>query len=107
MERHPTPALDWDLPSACSLVDQWTSTVRTIVAEGMWCVVEACTDIARQRWEPVLLVCSHEEEAVSREVEAWIADYPDQDLRICGYTRDSLWRVEDGPSAICYLAASV
>jgi hypothetical protein len=105
MERHdPTSALDWTLASTGSLLDEWTTTARAIVAEGMWCVIEACTDIADQRWEAALLICSTEEEAVTRELAAWIADFPAQDLRICGYTRDSLRRVDHSPRAICYLA---
>jgi hypothetical protein len=104
MERNATLAPNWNPASRSSLVDHWTSTARTIVAEGMWCVIEALTGIAEQRWEPMLLVCSSEEETITREVAAWIADYPGQDLRISGYRRDSLRRVEHGPSAICYLA---
>jgi hypothetical protein len=71
----------------------------------MWCVIEACIDVIDQRWEPMLLVCSPEEETVSGALAAWIDDFPAHDLRICGYTRDTLRRVDDAPSAICYLAA--
>jgi hypothetical protein len=91
--------------SAAPLDDEWITTVRAIVSGGMWCVVEACTDVADQRWEPVLLVCSAEEETVSGALAAWIDDVPADDLRVCGYTRDTMRRVDESPSAICYLAA--
>jgi hypothetical protein len=87
------------------LEGEWIPTARAIVSDGMWCVIEACTDIHAQSWNPVLLICSTEEERVSRELAAWIADFPAHDLRICGYTRDSLRRVDEAPTAICYLAA--
>jgi hypothetical protein len=96
---------DWDLAAAGAAVQEWITAARAIVSGGMWCAIETCTDIAAQSWEPVLLICSDEEEMVSRELAAWIADFPAQDLRVCGYTRDTLHRVDGAPKAICYLAA--
>jgi hypothetical protein len=92
-------------PAARPFDEDWTATVQAIVSAGMWCVIETCTDAAARRWDPVLLICSREEEKVGRALAEWITDFPAQDLRVCGYTRDSLRRVDEAPSTVCYLAA--
>jgi hypothetical protein len=97
------PVRSWRAPVR-PFNDEWTATVERIISQGMWCVLEACTDVAAQSWEPVLLVCSTEEEMVSGALVTWIGDFPSQDLRLCGYTRDTLRRVDQGPSVLCYLA---
>jgi hypothetical protein len=93
-------------PAARPFDEDRTATMQAIVSAGMWCVIETRTDAGAESWEPVLLVCSTEEETVSGALAAWIDDFPGQDLRICGYTRDGLRRVDDAPSGICYLAAA-
>jgi hypothetical protein len=99
---------DPDLDSRLELtLDPWASTARAIVGNGMWCAIEACIAVAAQRWEPVLLICSGDEQQIDRALAAWIADSPEHDLRICGYTRDTLRRVEGAPRALCYLAPEV
>jgi hypothetical protein len=77
---------------------------RSIVGDGMWCVLETSTDSEEEGWEPALLLCTEDERTIWRELRAWIADFPHSDVRLAAYTRDTLRRVDHARSALCYIA---
>lgn len=89
------------------MLEPWAPVAGEIVAEGLWCVLESCWDVAAQRWEPELLICSDDEGEIEAEVAAWAADHPALDLRVSGYTRDALHRAGWAPQALCHLAPAI
>lgn len=82
----------------------WLDAAEAIVMRGLWCAVEVCPDIARQRWEPRALICRGERVGIAAAVAGIVAAEPGLDARIAGYTRDGLRRVDDAPVALCHLA---
>jgi hypothetical protein len=73
-----------------------TSTAAALLGLGLWCVVELRAD--DRPWEPRLLICERD----SARVLAVVADWelaPGEQLRIAGYTRDTLRRVAFAPRA--------
>jgi hypothetical protein len=87
-----------------ALLPAWSEVPRAIVDAGLWCVVEICTDVPAQRWEPRLMLCLTDVVALLREIVGWIEDVPMWDVRIAGYEREALWRDEAAPTALCHVA---
>ncbi|MBA2522493.1 MAG: hypothetical protein H0V25_04090 [Solirubrobacterales bacterium] len=79
-------------------------TARSILADDLWCVLEVCADPATQRWSPALILCTDDEDRVAAELARWVTDVPQFDVRLSGYTRDTLSRAADAPEALCHLA---
>lgn len=82
-------------------------TARDIIAAGLWCTVEICADVPSQAWEPRLVICRDDADRVLDVVEGWICDLPEQDVRLAGYTRGTLQRVDRAPVALCHVAEAV
>jgi len=92
---HPPVALDRE---------PFVAGAQAIIDAGLWCVVEVCLDVPAQRWEPRLLVCRDDVLAVARTAAEWTCASPDQDVRLAGYTRDTLVRVDEAPAPLCHVA---
>ncbi|HEX7300471.1 MAG TPA: hypothetical protein VF257_15850 [Solirubrobacteraceae bacterium] len=86
------------------LLPPWTDVPPALVDAGLWCVIEVCTDVPAQRWEPRLVLFLTDAVALVREVAAWIEDVPMWDARVAGYARDALRRDEAAPTALCHVA---
>ena len=85
------------------LLPPWLPAVMAIVERGLWCVVEACMDVSAQRWEPILIICERNGADSAISIAECIDDFPACDLRVAGYARDTLSRVEQAPTALCHL----
>jgi hypothetical protein len=100
---HSTPAV-----AAKAAVDEslppWLPAVTGIVEQRLWCVMEVCADVSAQSWEPRLIICERDAADSAISIAEAIKDYPESDLRIAGYTRDTLCRVEQAPTALCHIA---
>ncbi len=96
--QQPPPVLD-DFDGSLAA---WTKVARSITRGGMWCVFEVRSDPGDERWEPVLMLCTEDGSIISTELAAAITDHPRSDVRVAGYTRDTLRRVERAPAATCY-----
>lgn len=96
-------------PPTADPIDQgllpWAGVARSITDAGMWCALETCADPVAQRWRPALILCTEDEDVISTELAAWIAGFPQADVRITGYARDTVRHVRESPAALCYLAA--
>lgn len=77
---------------------------REILARGLWCVVEVCVDVSHQRWEPRMVICELDADAVLGAIITGIELALDDDVRLVGYRRDDLVRVDEGPIALCHVA---
>jgi len=77
---------------------------QAILDEHLWCVVEVCVDAPVQNWEPRLLVCRDDGGAVATVVDDFIWAVGGQDVRLAGYTRDTLRRVDEAPAPLCHVA---
>lgn len=88
------------------LLPAWRPAARAIVARGLWCVVEVCACGPTQLWEARLVVCERDCEQIASAIAQCIADWPQVDLRIAGYTRDGLRRERHAPAAVCHVAPS-
>jgi hypothetical protein len=60
--------------------------------------------VSVQRWEPLLLICERDPADSAISIAECIEGYPASDLRVAGYTRDTLRRVEQAPIALCHVA---
>lgn len=87
-------------------VDAIATAAEEIVARRLWCVVEACVDVPRQRWEPRLIVFRREGAAVAEAVADWTRAAPHQDVRLSGCRRTDLRPAPEAPTYLCHLAAS-
>lgn len=77
---------------------------QAILDARLWCVVEVCTDVPAQTWEPRLLVCRDDAEVVATAADDWFRQEPEHDVRLAGYTRDTLRRVDGAPAPLCHVA---
>lgn len=77
---------------------------QAILDRGGWCVLEACTDVPRQRWEAQLLIFDLTAEAVADVVHDEIRDYPDRDARLTGCDRATLAPGEGMGAHLVYVA---
>jgi len=78
---------------------------EAILDRGGWCVVEACLDVAGQRWDPQVLVCSTEAEVVVDAVFDEVWSDPTLDVRLAGCDRGTLAPDPDLGTHLCHLAA--
>ena len=78
---------------------------EAILDRGGWCVVEVCLDVAGQRWDPRVLVCSTEAEVVVDAVFAEVWSDPTVDVRLAGCDRRTLAPDPDLGTYLCHLAA--
>ena len=77
-----------------------------IIASGLWCVVEVCTDIPAQAWERRLAILRADGAAVADAVAEWVEGFPERDVRLSGCRRSDL-RLEPGaPTHLCHLAGA-
>jgi hypothetical protein len=74
-----------------------------LVDAGLWCMIETPVD---GDWEPRLLICHRDEVRVVAAVEQWLSETPAV-ARIAGYTRGTLRRVDEAPTATCPAARPV
>ncbi len=79
---------------------------ETILGRGGWCVVEVCLDVAGQRWDPRVLVCSAEAEVVVDTVFDEVRSDPTVDVRLAGCDRRTLAPDPDLGTHLCHLAAT-
>jgi hypothetical protein len=75
-----------------------------ILDAGLWCMIETPLD---GDWEPRLLICHRDEARVVAAVEEWVGESPAPAARIAGYTRGTLRRVDEAPTATCPAARPV
>jgi len=80
------------------------AAARATLDARLWCVVEVCLDVPAQTWEPRLLICRDDPDAVAAAAADWIREAPERDVRLAGYTRDTLRRVDAAPAPICHVA---
>ena len=78
---------------------------QAVLAGGGWCVVEVCIDIAGQRWDPRVLVCSTDAEVVVDAVADEVWSDPAVDVRVAGCHRRTLAPDPDLGRYLCHLAA--
>jgi len=80
------------------------AAAQVVLEQGGWCVLEACVDIPGQRWEPRVLICERDPEAVADAVGDEIEREPGLDARLAGCDRRTL-RPDPGMGAqLCYVA---
>jgi hypothetical protein len=79
---------------------------RRILAAGLWCTVEVCTDIPGQVWEPRVVICRTDPDEALDAVADWVRDVPGVDARLAGYTRRRLRRARNTPVALCHVAGT-
>jgi hypothetical protein len=82
------------------------AAAEEIIARRLWCVVEACVDVPRQRWEPRMIVLRRDGVAVAEAVADWTRSVPDQDVRLTGCRRTDLRMIPDAPTHLCYVAGA-
>jgi hypothetical protein len=79
------------------------AAAQSILDQGGWCVLKACVDVPRQRWEPRILVFDPVAEAVADAVEEEIAREPQLDARLIGCDRRTLQRDPSMGAYLCYM----
>jgi len=77
---------------------------QSLLDAGAWCVLETCVDVPAQRWEPRLLVCRDDADAVADALVHEIGIDPGSDVRIAGYDRRTLRRAPALRAHLCYVA---
>jgi hypothetical protein len=82
------------------------AAAQSILDRGGWCVLEACVDIPRQRWEPRVLIFDLVADAVADAVEAELCDDPSCDARLTGCDRRTLCPDSALGTYLCYVTAS-
>jgi hypothetical protein len=78
----------------------WHTAARRIVQSGLWCVIEVRAGGRDAVWEPRWLICLADEEAILGAVADWISTPTLGEIRLAGYTRDTLPRDERAPTAL-------
>lgn len=82
------------------------AAAEAILARGGWCVLEACTDVPRQRWEGRAVFFHRTAEAVLDAVEEELAVEPDHDARLTGCNRHTLTGDDELGAYLIYLAGA-
>jgi CBS domain-containing protein len=82
------------------------AAARLVLDRGGWCLLELCVDVPRQRWEPRVLICERDPEAVAVAIESEIARQPQLDARVTGCDRRTLKPDPALGSQLCYVAAT-
>lgn len=78
----------------------WRATARRIVQSTLWCVIEARSGGADAPWEPRWLICLSDEDRIVSAVADWFSTRPIGEVRLAGYTRNTLRRDERAPTAV-------
>ncbi len=82
------------------------SAARSILAQGGWCVLEVCVDVAQQRWEGRVVIFDLTPEAVADAVAAEIDYEPEKDARLTGCNRRTLQPDGGMGSHLCYVVST-
>jgi CBS domain-containing protein len=82
------------------------AAARAVLDNGGWCVLEACIDVPKQRWDTRLLICAEEPEDVADAIVGEILLEPERDARIRWCDRRTLRSDPAMGSHLCYVAAT-
>jgi CBS domain-containing protein len=83
------------------------AAAQSILDQGGWCVLEACTDVPRQRWEGRAVFFHLTAEAVYEAAEEEIAVEPVYDARLTGCNRRTLHGDDQMGAHLIYIAANL
>ncbi|HVW47652.1 MAG TPA: hypothetical protein VHA76_11400 [Solirubrobacterales bacterium] len=107
-EAAPTASVPAQVLGASPLLDVDRGAIvagaREILDARLWCVVEVCLDVPRQKWERRLVIFRRDPDAVADAVAEWVESMPHADARLSGCTRTSLRTVAGAPTCLCYVA---
>ncbi|MGI8558768.1 MAG: CBS domain-containing protein [Solirubrobacteraceae bacterium] len=83
------------------------AAAEAVLEHGLWCLLEACVDVAAQRWDPCIVICEEDPDAVVAAIRAWIAGGEAHDLRLRGCDRATLVPSAQLAPVVCRLVGSL
>jgi hypothetical protein len=83
---------------------RYVAAARFVLEQGGWCVLEACVDVPRQQWDPRLLICERDPEAVADACLVEIERDPQRDARLAGRHRRTLRSEPDMGAELLHVA---
>ncbi len=83
------------------------AAAQSILDQGGWCVLEACTDVSNQKWEGRAVFFHLAAEAVYEAVEEEIDVEPEYDARLTGCNRRTLHGDDELGAHLIYITANL
>lgn len=80
---------------------------EVILSQGGWCVLEVCTDVSRQQWDPRVVIFDITPQAVADIVEQEVGHEPERDARLTGCDRRGLRPDPAMGAYLCYVAGDL